>query len=68
LSSSNEAAARAEVTELASGKLLLDGPAEGVARLQINNPARRGALDHESLDTLAEVVGGLDARCLVLTG
>jgi enoyl-CoA hydratase/carnithine racemase len=54
--------------ELASGKLLLDEPAAGVARLRISNPARRGALDHEILDTLAETVGGLDARCLVLTG
>jgi len=54
--------------ELASGKLLRDEPAEGVVRLRINNPQRRGALDHEILDTLAETVGGLDARCLVLTG
>ena len=33
-----------------------------------HNEQRRGALDHEILDTLAETVGGLDARCLVLTG
>jgi enoyl-CoA hydratase/carnithine racemase len=56
------------VTELASGKLLLDEPAEHVARLRISNPAKRGALDHEILDTLAETVKGLDARCLVITG
>ncbi len=55
-------------TELASGKLLLDQPAEGVARLRISNTERRGALDHEILDTLAGTVGDLDARCLVLTG
>jgi enoyl-CoA hydratase/carnithine racemase len=54
--------------ELASGKLVRDEPAEGVVRLRISNDARRGALDHEILDTLAETVAGLDARCLVLTG
>ncbi len=54
--------------ELASGKLLLDEPAAGVARLRISNPRRRGALDHELLDALATTVGELDARCLLLTG
>jgi enoyl-CoA hydratase/carnithine racemase len=54
--------------ELASGKLIRDEPAEGVVRLRISNAQRRGALDHEILDTLAETVAGLDARCLVLTG
>jgi enoyl-CoA hydratase/carnithine racemase len=54
--------------ELASGKLIRDEPAAGVVRLRISNPQRRGALDHEILDTLAEVVAGLDARCLVITG
>jgi enoyl-CoA hydratase/carnithine racemase len=54
--------------ELASGKLLLDEPAEGVARLRIDNPERRGALDHELLDALAEQARTLEARCLVLTG
>ncbi len=57
-----------EPQELASGKLLLDEPAAGVTRLRLNNPARRGALDHEILDALAETVSGLDSRCLVLTG
>jgi enoyl-CoA hydratase/carnithine racemase len=56
------------VEPLASGKLLLDRPAEHVVRLRISNPARSGALDHELLDTLAETVRGLDARCLLLTG
>jgi enoyl-CoA hydratase/carnithine racemase len=56
------------VTELASGKLLLDSPAGDLARLRISNPEKRGALDHEMLDALAETVGGLDARCLLLTG
>lgn len=54
--------------ELASGKLVRDEPADGVVRLRISNAQRRGALDHEILDTLAETVAGLDARCLVLTG
>jgi enoyl-CoA hydratase/carnithine racemase len=56
------------VTELASGKLRLDEPAEGVARLTINNPQRRGALDHELLDALADVARTSDARCLVIRG
>jgi enoyl-CoA hydratase/carnithine racemase len=56
------------MTELASGKLVMDEPADGVVRLRISNPERRGALDHEILDTLAETVRSLDARCLVLTG
>lgn len=53
---------------LASGKLLLDEPAEGLARVTIANPEKRGALDHEMLDALAETLRGLDARCLLLTG
>jgi enoyl-CoA hydratase/carnithine racemase len=54
--------------ELASGKLIRDEPADGVVRLRISNAQRRGALDHEILDALAETVAGLDARCLVITG
>lgn len=54
--------------ELASGKLIRDEPAEGVVRLRISNAERRGALDHEILDTLAETVAALDAHCLVITG
>ncbi len=54
--------------ELASGKLIKDEPADGVVRLRIDNHDRRGALDHEILDTLAETVGKLDARCLIITG
>ncbi len=53
---------------LASGKLLLDEPGKGVSRLTISNPARRGALDREMLDGLAEALGSVEARCLVLTG
>lgn len=55
-------------SELASGKLVLDEPHEGVARLRIDNPGRRGALDHEILDALADTVRDLEARCLILTG
>jgi len=53
---------------LASGKLLLDEPAENVTRLRIYNRAKRGALDHEILDALADTVRGLDTRCLIITG
>jgi enoyl-CoA hydratase/carnithine racemase len=49
-------------------KLRLDEPAAGVARLTISNPDRRGALDHEILDALAEHSRTLDARCLVIRG
>src|SRR5512133_2460163 len=58
--------------ELAAGKLLLDQPAEAVARLRINNPAKRNALDHDILDALAEVLPrldhGIEFRCVVVTG
>ncbi len=54
--------------QLASGKLLLDEPADHVARLRISNPEKRGALDHELLDALADTVDGLEGRCLLLTG
>jgi enoyl-CoA hydratase/carnithine racemase len=60
------------VTELASGKLILDRPAEAVARLRLNNPEKRNPLDHEVLDaiaaTLPELGEGIDTRCLVFTG
>jgi enoyl-CoA hydratase/carnithine racemase len=49
-------------------KLQLDEPADGVARLTIQNPDRRGALDHEILDALADAARTLDARCLVIRG
>ncbi|MGH2844951.1 MAG: enoyl-CoA hydratase/isomerase family protein, partial [Thermoleophilaceae bacterium] len=49
-------------------RLELDEPAEGVARLTIDNPERRGALDHELLDALAGQARTLDARCLVIRG
>jgi enoyl-CoA hydratase/carnithine racemase len=49
-------------------KLVLDEPAEGVSRLTIDNPERRGALDHELLDALARHAQTLQARCLVIRG
>jgi len=54
--------------ELAGGRLLLDAPAEQVARLTISNPGKRNALDHAILDGIAEALGRLEARCVVLTG
>jgi enoyl-CoA hydratase/carnithine racemase len=58
--------------QLAGGKLLLDRPAEAVARLTISNPERRNALDHEILDAIAEVLPqldrGIENRCILLTG
>jgi enoyl-CoA hydratase/carnithine racemase len=57
---------------LAGGKLVLDFPAEAVARLRICNPERRNALDHEILDALAEALPrldrGIECRCVVITG
>ena len=39
--------------ELAGGKVLLDHPAEAVARLTLSRPRARNALDHETLDAIA---------------
>jgi enoyl-CoA hydratase/carnithine racemase len=59
--------------ELAGGKLLVDEPAGGVARLTISNPAKRNALDHPILDAITETLGELraprsDVRCVIVTG
>jgi enoyl-CoA hydratase/carnithine racemase len=58
--------------ELAGGKLLLDHPAEAVARLTVNRPEQRNALDHDVLRALAEALPGLDrgieVRCVIVTG
>ena len=54
--------------EPTAGQLLIDEPADGVARLTIANPGKRGALDHAILNRLATVVPTLDARCLLITG
>jgi enoyl-CoA hydratase/carnithine racemase len=53
--------------ELADGKLRLDHPADHVARLTIDNPAKRNALDHEILDAFAATLPQLEARCLLVT-
>ncbi|MFT3866045.1 MAG: enoyl-CoA hydratase-related protein [Solirubrobacterales bacterium] len=57
---------------LAGGKLLLDRPADAVARLRIANPERRNALDHEILGAIAAALPRLDdgiaTRCVLITG
>ena len=50
--------------DLAAGKLRLDFPADHVARLTIDNPAKRNALDHEILDAFAAALGEIEARAL----
>ena len=58
--------------QLAGGKLLLDRPAEAVARLRIANPERRNALDHDILEAIAAALGelddGIETRCVLITG
>ena len=58
--------------EYASGKLILDFPAEAVGRLRLNNPDKRNPLDHEVLDALATALPrldrGIEVRCVVITG
>jgi enoyl-CoA hydratase/carnithine racemase len=56
-----------EARELADGKLRLDFPAAHVARLTIDNPAKRNALDHAILDAIAHTVPQVEARCLLIT-
>ena len=50
------------------GRLLVDEPAPGVARLTISNPGKRGALDHPILDGFTSTLPALDARCVIITG
>ena len=58
--------------EYASGKLVLDFPAEAVGRLRLNNPDKRNPLDQEVLDALAAALPrldrGIEIRCVVITG
>ena len=56
------------MTELASGKVLIDEPASHVVRIRIANPDKRGALDHEILDAMRDTIRNIDALCLVITG
>jgi enoyl-CoA hydratase/carnithine racemase len=51
-----------------AGRLLVDEPAPGIARLTISNPDRRGALDHAILDAFASTMPQLEARCVIVTG
>jgi enoyl-CoA hydratase/carnithine racemase len=50
------------------GSVLVDSPAEGVARLTIANAAKRNALDRGVLDGLVSELSSVDARCIVLGG
>jgi enoyl-CoA hydratase/carnithine racemase len=60
------------VKELAGGRLLLDHPAEAVARLTLNNPEKRNPLDHEVLAAIAaalpNLAEGIQTRCVIITG
>ena len=67
-----EAEEVAGISSSASDKLVVDEPAEAVTRIRISNPEKRGALDHEILDGLAELLPqldrGIEVRCIVITG
>jgi enoyl-CoA hydratase/carnithine racemase len=58
--------------ELAGGSLRLDEPADAVARLTLNRPDSRNALDHDLLDAIAEAIPrldrGIEVRCVLITG
>ncbi len=60
------------VEELAGGKVVLDYPADAVARLRLNNPEKRNPLDHDVLDaiaaTLPKLDRGIEIRCVLITG
>jgi len=51
-----------------AGQVLRDEPAEGIVRLTIANPEKRGAMDHPILEALAQELPNIDAACLILTG
>ncbi|UJA19263.1 enoyl-CoA hydratase [Thermoleophilia bacterium SCSIO 60948] len=57
---------------LAGGKLLLDRPADCVARLTLSDPERPNPLGHDVLDAISELLPwlgeGIDTRCLVIRG
>lgn len=58
--------------KLAAGKVLLDRPAEAVARLTISRPEARNALDHDVLGAIADAMprldDGIETRCVLITG
>jgi enoyl-CoA hydratase/carnithine racemase len=51
-----------------AGRLIVDEPEAGIARLTISNPGKRGALDHALLDAFTQTMPALDARCVMITG
>ncbi len=54
-----------------AGQVIQDLPADGVLRLTISNPDKRGALDHAILDAISEQVAGAAEQgfnCIMLTG
>jgi enoyl-CoA hydratase/carnithine racemase len=55
-------------TDPSRPRLLVDEPADGVTRLTISNPTKRGALDHAILDAFVAELSRLDARCVIVTG
>jgi len=61
-----------EPRELAGGEMLLDFPADAVARLTLNNPGKRNPLSHAVLDAIAATLPlldhGIDVRCVLVTG
>ena len=61
-----------EPRELAGGEVLLDFPADDVARLTLNNPEKRNPLSHAVLDAIAATLPlldhGIDVRCVLITG
>ncbi|MGO9752604.1 MAG: enoyl-CoA hydratase/isomerase family protein [Solirubrobacteraceae bacterium] len=68
MSSSSPGAPPSDRDEAARGRLLLDEPAPGVARLTIHNVAKRGALDHAILGAFETIMPELEARCVIITG
>jgi len=50
------------------GSVAVDWPADGVARVTIDNAAKRNALDAAILEGLARELPALDARCVILAG
>jgi enoyl-CoA hydratase/carnithine racemase len=53
-------------------KVVIDYPADAVARVTLNRPTARNALDHETLGLLADAMPdldrGIEVRCVILTG
>ena len=72
MSESAETGAAGDRRGLAGGEVLLDFPADAVARLTLNNPGKRNPLSHAVLDAIAETLPlldhGIDVRCVLVTG